>query len=109
MAVDQMSPQELAMLREAGSAPVILDVRESGELALVDLGGVVHIPMSEIGQRAAHELDPDTPLVVMCHHGVRSMVVAQWLANELDFATVWNLAGGIDRYALDVDPSVGRY
>lgn len=108
MPVQQMSPAELARLRAAGTAPAILDVREAGELALVSLPDVVHIPMRQIASRALEELDPDAPLVVLCHHGVRSMAVANWL-DQRDFSDVWNLAGGIDRYAADVDPGIGRY
>ena len=108
MPVQQMTPAELARLRADGTAPVVLDVREPGELALCSLPDVLHIPMRLIAARALEELDPDAPLVVMCHHGVRSMAVASWL-EEQDFSEVWNLAGGIDRYAVDVDPGIGRY
>jgi len=108
MSVQQMTPAELARRRADGTAPTVLDVREPGELALCSLPDVVHIPMRLVAARALQELDPDAPLVVMCHHGVRSMAVASWL-DEQDFSEVWNLAGGIDRYAVDVDPGIGRY
>lgn len=108
MPVQQMSPAELARLRAAGTAPAVLDVREPAELALASLPGCRHIPMRQIAARALQELDPDAPVVVMCHHGVRSMAVAHWL-DQQDFSAVWNLAGGIDRYAVDVDPGLGRY
>ena len=108
MPVQQMSPADLARLRAAGTAPTVLDVREESELSLAALPDVVHIPMRQIASRAIHELDPDAPVVVLCHHGVRSMAVANWL-DQQDFTDVWNLAGGIDRYATDVDPGIGRY
>lgn len=108
MPVRQMSPRELADLRRSGTAPLVLDVREWGELVRASLPGAVHIPLSQLTGRALQELDPDAPLVVMCHHGVRSMAAAEWL-DQQDFSEVWNLAGGIDRYAVDVDPGVGRY
>jgi rhodanese-related sulfurtransferase len=108
MPVQQMTPAELARHRAAGTAPAVLDVREDTELGLVSLPDVTHIPMRQIANRAPQELDPDAPVVVLCHHGVRSMAVANWL-DEQDFSAVWNLAGGIDRYAVDVDPSIGRY
>ena len=108
MPIQQMNPAELARLRDSGTAPAVLDVREAKELGLAALPDVLHIPMRQIAARAIQELDPDAPVVVMCHHGVRSMAVANWL-DQQDFTAVWNLAGGIDRYAVDVDPSVGRY
>lgn len=108
MPVQQMNPAELARLRAAGTAPAVLDVREDTELRLAALPDVAHIPMRQIASRALHELDPDAPVVVMCHHGVRSMAVANWL-DQQDFSAVWNLAGGIDRYAVDVDPGIARY
>jgi len=108
MPVQQMTPAELARLRAAGTAPAVLDVREEMELGLVSLPDVIHIPMRQIASRALQELDPDAPIVVLCHHGVRSMAVANWLEQQ-DFSAVWNLAGGVDRYAVDVDPSIGRY
>lgn len=108
MPVQQMTPAELARLRAAGTAPAVLDVREEMELGLVSLPDVIHIPMRQIASRALQELDPDAPVVVLCHHGVRSMAVANWLEQQ-DFSAVWNLAGGVDRYAVDVDPSIGRY
>lgn len=108
MRVKQMTPVELEQLRLEGRAPVVLDVREPVELELSSLPDVVHIPMHQIPNRALTELDPDAPVVVLCHHGVRSMAVANWLV-ERDFDQVWNLAGGIDRWSLDVDDGTPRY
>jgi rhodanese-related sulfurtransferase len=54
------------------------------------------------------ELDPDRPTVCICHHGVRSMSAARFLADQ-GFDELYNLAGGIDRYSLDVDPRLPRY
>jgi rhodanese-related sulfurtransferase len=108
MAVKQMSPVELERLRLEGRAPVVLDVREPVELQLAALPDVLHIPMREIARRALSALDPDAPVVVLCHHGVRSMSVANWLVDH-DFEEVWNLAGGIDRWSVDVDDGTPRY
>lgn len=104
--VKQMSPAELSTLRAGGSAPVVLDVREPEELALAALPDVVHIPMRQIPGRL-HELDPDAPIVVLCHHGVRSMSVAHFLV-ERDFDDVANLTGGIDLWSRQVG-GVPRY
>jgi rhodanese-related sulfurtransferase len=54
------------------------------------------------------ELDPDRPVVCICHHGIRSASAAGALAH-LGFAQVWNLSGGIDRWAAEIDPAMRRY
>lgn len=103
----QLTPTELQRLVGAGHVLILLDVREPEEVALVRLPGSVHIPMGEIPGRL-HELDPDTDIVVYCHHGIRSASVAAFLAQR-DFANVANLSGGIDAWALSVDPTMPRY
>ena len=92
---------------DSGRALVLLDVREPEELALASLPGALHIPMGEVPGRL-HELDPDAEIVVMCHHGIRSASVAEFLARR-EFSHVVNLAGGIDAWSATVDPSVPRY
>ena len=107
-AVQQMRPIDLYAAVRAGTAPVLLDVREDAELELVSLPAVVHIPLAELPHRALRELDPDRAVVVVCHHGVRSMAAARFLV-ERGFEDVWNLTGGIDLYAREADPSLPRY
>ena len=103
----QLSPIELKKLLDAGRSLVLLDVRESEEVALVRLDGSVHIPMGDIPGRV-HELDPDADIVVYCHHGIRSANVAAFLKHR-DFASVANLSGGIDAWSLMIDLSLPRY
>lgn len=103
----QISPHELKQRLDRGEAIVILDVREPEELAIARITGALHIPMGEIPGRL-HELDPEQEIVVMCHHGVRSAQVANFLAQR-DFARVTNLGGGIDMWSQAIDPSVPRY
>ena len=88
---------------------VLLDCREQDEFDYVHLAGCVLFPMSEIGGRWSDlsELQHQT-VVVYCHHGVRSLRVAQWLSSN-GFSDVYNMAGGIDRWSLDVDPQLPRY
>lgn len=86
---------------------VLLDVREPHELALAKVREAIHIPMREVPARL-DELDPATPLVVMCHSGGRSRRVAEFLATN-GFEEIYNLAGGIDAWAEQLDPSVPRY
>jgi rhodanese-related sulfurtransferase len=86
---------------------LILDVREPFEIALAPFPGATHIPMGDIPSRLT-ELDPDQETVVVCHHGVRSAQVAMYLA-QMGFERVLNLAGGIDAWSEDADPSTPRY
>ncbi len=92
---------------DKGDRPILLDVREDEEVAIVRLPGAIHIPMSEVPGRL-HDLDPDKEIVVYCHHGVRSLRVAQFLLQR-DFDNVVNLAGGIDAWAIEVEPGMKRY
>lgn len=105
----QMTVTELAAwLAEAqGEKPQLLDVREAHEWAICQVEGSRHIPMGTIPARL-DELDPARPLVCICHHGGRSMQVAIFLERN-GFGEVYNLAGGVDAWALQVDPSMARY
>lgn len=86
---------------------VLLDVREAHEIAICQIEGSLHIPMSEVPRRLA-ELPGNQALYVLCHHGGRSMRVTQFLrANGFPQAT--NIAGGIEAWAEKVDPGVPRY
>jgi len=105
--IPEITPQELKKRLDQGESIMLLDVREPEEVAIVHLPGAVHIPMGDIPGRL-HELDPDKEIVVYCHHGVRSLRVATFLAQR-DFERVKNLAGGIDAWALDVAPGMTRY
>ena len=103
----EMHPSELQARRVAGTAPLVIDVREPWELQLASIPGVLHIPMNEIPARLT-ELDPEGEIVVMCRSGGRSMQVAQFLARN-GFRSVANLTGGILAWSRDVDPSVATY
>lgn len=86
----------------------LIDVREPWEYATARIGGSVLMPMGDVPSRAHQELDPDERVVVLCHHGMRSMNVTVWLRNQ-GFEQVQSLRGGIDAWSAEVDPSVGRY
>ena len=107
--VGEITPAELAQRLAAGEAFRLLDVRESEELAICAIDGALHMPMGDVPMRSL-ELDPDdsVPLVCICHHGMRSANVAAFLESR-DFANVWNLTGGIDRWAGEVDEGMARY
>jgi rhodanese-related sulfurtransferase len=106
--VRQLSPSELAQrLREAPEGTVLLDVREPWEREIAAIAPSLHIPMNEVPQRTG-ELPRDRSIVVYCHSGARSLLVAAFLEGQ-GFPAVTNLDGGIDRWSVEVDPKVARY
>ncbi len=113
--IEQVTPGALpdwfSAATQDGVPPLLLDVREPPEwhAASVRPAGaeLLQLPMQSIPARLA-ELDPDRPVAVLCHHGGRSMQVAMFLAQH-GFERVANVAGGIDAWSLDVDPSIPRY
>lgn len=104
---EEITPQELKARLDAGPPLVLLDVRDEWETRLCRLQNAVHIPIEEIEFRV-EELNPDDEIVVYCHHGIRSAAVASYLRN-LGFGRAMNLAGGLDRWARTVDPTMPRY
>jgi rhodanese-related sulfurtransferase len=105
--VSDISVEDLAHWRTEGKDFVLLDVREPYEIAAAALDGSTTIPMRELPGRLG-DLPNDKPIAVICHHGGRSELVAQFLAGH-GFTDVYNVDGGIDAYALVVDPSIPRY
>ncbi len=87
-------------LAQPGEKPVLLDVREGWELNICALTGALHIPMGQIPARV-DELDPEQELVVVCHHGVRSLRVSHFLASR-GFSKLYNLQGGVDAWAREI-------
>ena len=102
----QITPKELAAwVADAGRPrPVLLDVREPWEHQTCRIDGSLLMPRAEVPQRAG-ELQADSDIVVICHHGGRSMQVALFLAGQ-GFGKVHNLSGGVDAWAKAVDPSM---
>lgn len=98
----------------AGDRLVLLDVREPYELELARIAGdVVNVPLSELVAHREAALpavlaDRRAEIVVLCHHGVRSAQVTSWL-RQLGYLRAYNLEGGIDAWAREVEPSVGFY
>jgi rhodanese-related sulfurtransferase len=105
----EIGPEELKKLLEAGNSDVVvLDVREAWEVQTASMSHHKHIPMNEIPARYNQELAQEKHMVVVCHHGVRSMNVTIWLRRQ-GFEKVQSLSGGIDRWARQIDPSVPVY
>lgn len=105
--IPQLSPIELKQWLADGMQFILLDVRTDEELALCALPNHTHIPMNLIPMRY-NELPDDIPIVVYCHHGIRSLHTAMYLA-EVGFDQLYNLQGGIDAWSVLVDSDVPRY
>lgn len=105
----QLTPQLLHQwLADIGrKPPVLLDVREPWEYQTCRIEGSTLAPMNTIPARA-QELDPETETVVICHHGARSLQVALFLERN-GFSNLYNLQGGVDAWADQVEPSMPRY
>ncbi len=111
--ITEIRPAQLASWigSVAPSEAIVLDVREPLELqtASVSANGfkLVAIPMGQI-PASLNDLEKDAPIACLCHHGARSMRVAQYLSQN-GFTNVVNIGGGIDAWSAEVDPAVPRY
>lgn len=104
----EMSANEIhAAMQEGDLQPVLIDVREPAEFAICRIAGSLNIPMNDIAARI-NELDPDRDMILICHHGIRSRMVGNFLEQHA-FGKLINLRGGIDAWSRDVDPTVPRY
>jgi len=102
-----MTVDELKARMDRGDRPFLLDVREQVEYQIVRLEGGVLIPLGELVARL-NELDPDREIVVYCHVGIRSRKATTFLRHQ-GFLYARNLRGGIDEWAIRIDPSLPRY
>ena len=103
----EMQPQVLSELINQDHDLILLDVRESYEYDICNIKGAVLMPMNQIANNLG-ALPKGKKIVVMCHHGSRSRVVINYLKNE-GFESLYNLDGGIHRFALEVDSNLDIY
>jgi len=103
----EISASEVAGLEATGEPFTLLDVRQAQELRLARLPGALWIPLHELPGRLA-EIPRDRPVFAFCHLGMRS-AAATSLLREQGVAGARNLAGGIDAWSREVDPTVPRY
>ncbi len=107
----QITVEELAQRLPGPPELQLLDVREPWELTAVSLPGFINLPLSEFSEWAGDlptRLDPHQETLVLCHHGMRSAQMCQWLVSR-GFTEVKNITGGIEAYAVLVDPTLPRY
>lgn len=109
MAVPEISVAEAHRCLADPHPPRLIDVREAEEFAFAHVPGAALLPLSQWPGLAAKKLvDPAEPLLLLCHHGVRSGQATAFLLHH-GFADVTNIAGGIDAWSQEIAPSIPRY
>ncbi len=110
MNIPEINAHDLSEMLRSNDEFIILDVREPWELARAKWKDdrLRLAPLSQLAQRGMEPLSEDFPVIVVCHHGIRSAQVTHWLLSQ-GMEKVFSLRGGIEAYALQIDPSVGRY
>ena len=104
-----ISATELAALLKLSDAPRLLDVREPEEFEIAALPGARLVPLGQIPVSLEQIADwKNEPVVVYCHHGIRSMHAINFLT-QAGFTNLANLSGGIDAWSREVDPKTPRY
>lgn len=111
--IASVSVEELAqrLKSDAIEGLQLIDVRELEEIAISSIPNFTILPLSQFNQWAGEittRFDPHQETLVLCHHGIRSAQMCQWLASQ-GFTNVKNITGGIDAYANQCDPSIGLY
>ena len=106
----EVTPLEVKRRLEAGERMFLIDVREPNEHLTASIAGAELIPMRTVpaNLQTIETRSDDCDIVVFCHHGIRSLQVANWL-REQGIPGCQSMAGGIDRWSLEVDPNVPRY
>ena len=115
MSITQINVQELAQRLSGDPQGLqdlqLIDVREWDEVEIAAIAAFQVLPLSEYAQWSvtfAEKFDPHCETLVLCHHGMRSLQMCQWLENQ-GFTNVKNIIGGIDAYAHLVDPMMAKY
>ncbi len=109
MPVPEISVGELQRRLTSALPPRLIDVREPDEWEIARIAGAELLPLSQWPAIAETQLhDAQEPLLILCHHGARSARATGFLLRK-GFAQVTNVAGGIDAWSCEIDPSVPRY
>jgi len=107
MNVLEILPREVKQRLDRGEKLLLVDVREPHEFAICCIDGAVLIPMGTIPANL-QKLDTNEDVICFCHHGMRSLDVANWLRAQ-GVKSAKSMAGGIDRWSVEIDPKVPRY
>ncbi len=103
----EITPRQVKDRLDRGEKLLLIDVREPHEHARCRIAGAVLIPMGTIPANL-QKLDTDEDVICFCHHGMRSLDVANWLRQQ-GVKSAKSMAGGIDRWSTEIDPTVPRY
>ena len=103
----EVTPADMKLRLDRGEKLLLVDVREPWEFEICHIQGAKLIPMGSIPANL-QALDADEDVICYCHHGMRSLDVAVWLRGQ-GVERAKSLAGGIERWSLEIDPSVARY
>lgn len=104
----EISPQEVKRRLDSGEKLRLIDVREPGEFQQARIEGAELIPMRSVAQSLTSLESEEKPIVVFCHHGMRSSQVVGWLRQQ-GVENCTSMSGGIDQWSLAIDPKVPRY
>ena len=104
----EITPREVKQRLDTGEKLRLVDVREPLEFQQAHIDGSELIPMRSVPQALPSLEAEESPLIVFCHHGMRSLQVVGWL-REQGVEQCVSMAGGIDRWSLEIDPNVPRY
>jgi rhodanese-related sulfurtransferase len=104
----EIHPKDVKNLMQEGNI-VLIDVRTLGEWETARIHGAIHMPLADLPGRL-HEIHPhrSKPIIVHCHHGMRSLRAVKWLRDQ-GFKHARSMATGIDGWSRLVDPAVPRY
>jgi adenylyltransferase/sulfurtransferase len=103
----QILPVEVKRRLDQGEKLLLVDVREPAEYQICRIEGAKLIPLGALpGQ--VQSLPDDEEVICYCHHGIRSLDAAVWLRQQ-GIEGARSLAGGIERWSLEIDPEVSRY
>jgi rhodanese-related sulfurtransferase len=104
----EITPGEVKQRLDSGEKLRLVDVREPFEFRQAHIDGSELIPMRSVPQALPSLETEEAPLIVFCHHGMRSLQVVSWL-REQGLEQCVSMAGGIDRWSLEIDSTVPRY
>ena len=108
----EISVSDVSKFVDSGAIPEsvrLVDCREEDEFALCKIQGAELVPLSTFaGRDFSLLLDPEVPVVIYCHHGMRSAHAAEFLRSS-GYPLAFSMAGGIDKWSSDIDPSIHRY
>jgi rhodanese-related sulfurtransferase len=110
--IEQISVEKLAeKLNNNESDLQLIDVREPGEVAIAHIPSFSNLPLSQFAEwsdRIVELFNPEVETIVLCHHGIRSAQMCQWLSAQ-GFSNLKNVTGGIGAYSQLIDPSIPQY